>query len=125
METFRASKLASLKPDSAGQWPDDHAVVVRTGHRVNKLHVKVPQDGAPDGLDLEVGKVGPKAAMPPAPKANEGKGPLLVFVPGGLKPVRLEAVGLVEQGWDLVLEARRRRCDVSLSSQPKLSQPDD
>lgn len=109
-----ASKLASLKPDSAGQWPDNHAVVVWTRHRVNKLHVKVPQDGAPDGLDLEVGKIGAKAAMPSAPKANEGEGPLLVFVPGGLKPVWLEAVGLVKQGWDLVLEAGRCRCDVSL-----------
>lgn len=121
MEAIRASKLASLKPDSAGQWPHDHAVVVRTWYRVDKLHVKVSQDGAPDGLNLEVGKVGAEAAMSPASKANEGEGSLLVFIPGGLKSVWLEAVGLVEQGWDLMLETRRSRCNVSLSSQPKKS----
>ena len=43
--------------------------------------------------------------MPASTKANEGEGPLLVLVPWGLKPVRLEAVGLVEQGGNLVLEA--------------------
>ena len=43
--------------------------------------------------------------MPASPKANEGKGPLLVLIPWGLKPVWLKAVGPVEQGGDLVLEA--------------------
>ena len=52
------SQSASLEADSAWQWPNDHAVVVWTRDRIDELHVKVPQDGTPDGLDLQVGKVG-------------------------------------------------------------------
>ncbi len=91
---------------SAGQGPDNHAVVVRPRHRVDQLHVEVAEDGAPDGLDLQVGEVGTQAAMPPSPKTDERERPLLVLVPRGLEPVRLEIVGPLEQIRKLMLETR-------------------
>mmetsp|Transcript_14184 Transcript_14184/g.40206 ORF Transcript_14184/g.40206 Transcript_14184/m.40206 type:complete len:315 (-) Transcript_14184:1047-1991(-) len=79
------------EPDLAGlPGSDNHRVVVWLWDRAvvgEQLEVELPQQDAHEDLDLHVGKSLSHAAVPSAPKADEGEGPLLVLLPPGSEPV--------------------------------------